>query len=344
MARPARRRAVPVLTGIGLVVFITAAVVGTHLFGAHPGATDATAPAHRAPPPTQRAHPPKATRAVPAWANAAASVAPTVPGPLAGRVVVLDPGHNGGNAGAATTIGQMVWNGRDAETCDTAGTETDAGYPESRFNFAVATLARADLEAEGATVILTRPNDTGVGPCVTERAAIGNVAHADAVVSIHADGGPATGRGFALLLPVDDGVNAAVVGASEVLGIDVRNAFLPATDMPISDYDGVYGLQSRDDLAGVNLTTVPKVFIECGNMRNTADATLLADPAWQARAARGIARGITVFLVTPPPHSAAPRQPASPRRVVPTRSMDRSGAEAVVLPHSSSPGSSGKGG
>ncbi len=302
MARPNRRRAVPVLTGIGVVVFIVAAVVGSHLFGTHPTATDPTSSAHPIPPPTQRAHPPKAARAVPAWAHAAASVATTDPQALAGRVIVLDPGHNGGNPGAAATIAQRVWNGREPEACDTTGTETDAGYPESRFNFAVATLARADLEAEGATVILTRPNDTGVGPCVTERAAIGNAAHADAVVSIHADGGPASGRGFALLLPVDDGVNGAVIGPSQVLGIDLRNAFLPATGMPISDYDGVYGLQSRDDLAGTNLTTVPKVFLECGNMRNATDAALLTDPAWQSRAARGIARGITTFLVTPPPH------------------------------------------
>ena len=164
----------------------------------------------------------------------------------------------------------------------------------------MATLAQADLEAEGATVILTRTNDTGVGPCITERVAIGNRAGADAVVSIHADGGPASGRGFAVLLPVADGINAGVVGSSQTLGIDVRNAFLPATGMPISNYDGIYGLRPRDDLAGTNLTTVPKVFIECGNMRNATDASLLADPAWQARAAQGITEGIREFLTRPP--------------------------------------------
>ena len=48
--------------------------------------------------------------------------------------------------------------------------------------------------AEGATVVLTRTSNTGVGPCVTERAAIGNRARADAAISIHADGGPPGGR------------------------------------------------------------------------------------------------------------------------------------------------------
>ena len=45
--------------------------------------------------------------------------------------------------------------------------------------------------------------------------------------------------------------------------------------MPDSTYDGVDGLESRNDLAGLNLTTVPKVLIECGNMRDATDAALL---------------------------------------------------------------------
>ena len=48
----------------------------------------------------------------------------------------------------------------------------------------------------------------------------------------------------------------------------LRDAFAAGTAMPVSTYDGVDGLQPRDDLAGLNLTTVPKVLIECGNMRN----------------------------------------------------------------------------
>jgi N-acetylmuramoyl-L-alanine amidase len=41
---------------------------------------------------------------------------------------------------------------------------------------------------------------------------------------------------------------------------------------------------------------VPKVFIECANMRNGADAALIISPAWQAKAARAIAGGLTTFL------------------------------------------------
>jgi N-acetylmuramoyl-L-alanine amidase len=296
MGRAVRRRGVAGVTGLGVVVVVTAAVVGTHLFGTHPSTTGATGrPAEVA---TRHAsHPAQPSGAPTATATTTPTPRTTDPKPLAGRIVVLDPGHDGGNAAAASTIDRTVWNGRETEACDTTGTATNDGYPESRFNFAVAMLARADLEAEGAKVALTRTDDTGVGPCITQRTAIGNQAHADAVVSIHADGGPAYGRGYTLLLPVADGANAGVIGPSTTLGIDLRNAFLPATGMPISNYDGIYGLQSRDDLAGTNLTTVPKVFIECGNMRNATDAALLISPAWQMQAAQGIATGLENFVL-----------------------------------------------
>ena len=221
---------------------------------------------------------------------------PTARGTLDGKIVLVDPGHNGGNAGAPSIINRLIWNGRESETCDTTGTQTDGGYTEARFNWNVARYLTADLRAEGATVVLTRTSNTGVGPCVTRRAAIGNDAHADAGVSIHADGGPASGRGFAILEPVADGINNAIVRPSAVLGADLRSAFARGTHEPVSSYDGVDGVQPRDDLGGINLSTVPKVFIECANMRNAADATLLTSPAWQAKAARAMAAGLTTFL------------------------------------------------
>jgi N-acetylmuramoyl-L-alanine amidase len=221
---------------------------------------------------------------------------PTARGILDGKVVLVDPGHNGGNFTHPSVINRLIWNGREYETCDTTGTETDGGYTEALFNWHVALDLTADLRAEGATVVLTRTSNTGVGPCVTERAAIGNEAHANAAVSIHADGGPPGGRGFAILEPVADGINDAIVGPSAVLGADLRAAFEKGTGEPVSSYDGINGIQPRDDLAGINLSTVPKVFIECANMRNAADAALVTSARWQALAARAIAVGLAAFL------------------------------------------------
>ena len=111
-----------------------------------------------------------------------------------------------------------------------------------------------------------------------------------------ADGGPPDGRGFAILEPVADGINDAIIGPSATLGTDLRAAFAEGTGEPVRTYDGIDGIQPRDDLAGTNLSTVPKVFIECGNMRNVTDAGLIATASWQAMAARAIAAGLTTYL------------------------------------------------
>jgi N-acetylmuramoyl-L-alanine amidase len=216
--------------------------------------------------------------------------------PLAGEVVGIDPGHNGLNYSAPSFIDAPVFNGTGTEPCDTTGTATDSGYTEAQFNFNVATDLQADLQAEGATVVLTRPNNAGVGPCVTTRAAIVNDVHADVAVDIHADGGPSDGRGFTVLEPTADGPNDGVIASSASFAATLRNAFVAGTPMPVSDYDGIDGLQPRNDLAGLNLTTVPKVLIECGNMRNATDADLLVTPSFQQAAAAAMAQAITTYL------------------------------------------------
>ncbi len=215
---------------------------------------------------------------------------------LAGETVGIDPGHNGLNYTASQIIDQPVWNGQEDESCDTTGTETASGYTEAQYNFNVATYLEADLEAEGAQVVMTRPNNEGIGPCVTTRSAIINNAHADVAVDIHADGGPLSGRGFAVLEPVADGPNDAVIASSASFASILRNTFLADTGMPVSSYDGVDGLQSRDNLAGLNLTTVPKVLIECGNMQNPTDAAILVTTAFQQSAASAMAQAITTYL------------------------------------------------
>jgi len=214
-------------------------------------------------------------------------------------VVAVDAGHNGANSTNPGFINQAVYNGRNRESCDTTGASTAGGYTEAAFNWNVAVLLLAELRAQGATVVLTRTSNSGVGPCVNERAAIANQAHANAAVSIHADGGPPAGRGFAILEPVADSPNDGIITASRALGSDLRQAFAAGTGEPVSTYDGVDGIQPRDDLAGTNLSTVPKVFIECANMTNPTDAALVVDPAWQARAAAAIDRGLVSFLTAP---------------------------------------------
>ncbi|MEU9387633.1 N-acetylmuramoyl-L-alanine amidase [Streptomyces sp. NPDC048279] len=222
--------------------------------------------------------------------------------PLRGKVVLIDPGHNPGNFQHTSEINQQVDIGTNWKECDTTGTSTNAGYSEAQFTLDVADRLRALLEREGATVKMTHDGDKPAwGPCVTERAQIGNDAHADAAISIHADGAPEGDRGFHVILPAEVHSGAAdtrpIIGPSRTLGEHVESDFAKVTGSAPSNYvgDGT-GLDVRKDLGGLNLSTVPKVFIECGNMRDSKDAALLTSGAWRQKAAQGISEGIVSFL------------------------------------------------
>src|SRR2546421_12382886 len=117
--------------------------------------------------------------------------------PLLGKTIAVDPGHNGANWSHPAEIDRVVDAGGFRKACDTTGASTNDGYTEAAYNFDVAMRLARILRREGATVVLTRTSNDGVGPCIDERAAIGNDARADAAISIHADGGPPRGRGLA---------------------------------------------------------------------------------------------------------------------------------------------------
>lgn len=221
--------------------------------------------------------------------------------PLAGKTVVIDPGHNPGNARHTAEIGRQVDAGGFRKNCDETGTETNSGYTEAEFTVDVANRVRQVLVALGANVVFTWDNNRSWGPCVDERARIGNNAKADAVVSIHGDGATASGSGFHVIVPANvtsGGANTGpIVGPSRSLGDALAAAFAQSTGARPSDYVGQNGIDVRDDLGGLNLSTVPKVFIECGNMRNAGDAARMSDPLWRQKAGQGIAFGIRDFLM-----------------------------------------------
>ncbi|MEU4081456.1 N-acetylmuramoyl-L-alanine amidase [Streptomyces venezuelae] len=220
---------------------------------------------------------------------------------LAGRTVVIDPGHNSGNFRHSSEINQKVNIGTNRKECDTTGTSTNGGYTEASFTLDVSRRLRELLTARGAKVVLTHDADRAWGPCIDERAKIGNAARADAVVSVHADGSAVGHRGFHVILParVREGAadTAKIVGPSRELGERIATRFARATGTAPANYLGSgTGLDVRDDLGGLNLSTVPKVFVECGNMRDPKDAQLLTSATWRQRAAQGIADGIATYL------------------------------------------------
>jgi N-acetylmuramoyl-L-alanine amidase len=217
--------------------------------------------------------------------------------PLRGATIAVDPGHNGGNWAHPKEINRLVDAGTLRKACDTTGTATASGYREPAFTWDVATRLRRILRRAGANVVLTRQSNAGWGPCITERAAIGNRAHADAAVSIHADGGPPSGRGFHVIhAPSIRGLTDDVAKPSRCLALAMRHAYRVGTGLPYATYLGGDGLSARSDLGGLNLSDVPKVFVETGNMRSRADAAVLESPRFRERIARSIAAGLARFL------------------------------------------------
>lgn len=222
-------------------------------------------------------------------------------GSLKGKVVVIDPGHNPHNGEHGRDIARQVDIGNGRKECDTTGTSTNDGYAEASFTLDVARRARTLLRDAGAKVVFTQDGDRPYGPCVDERAGIGNKQHADAALSIHADGSDAGNRGFHVILPARvtarPAATAPIVAPSRKLGERLAGRFRAVTGSAPSNYIGHgTGLDVRSDLGGLNLSTVPKVFIECGNMRDPEDAAQLTDAKWRQKAARGITEGITDFL------------------------------------------------
>jgi N-acetylmuramoyl-L-alanine amidase len=216
--------------------------------------------------------------------------------PAAGKVVVLDPGHNGANAANPAQINKQVPAGRgQMKACNTTGTATNNGYPEHAFTWDVSTRVRDLLTAKGIKVVLTRPNDTGVGPCVDERAAVGNREKADAVISIHADGSTSPGaHGFHIAYSAPP-LNQMQGEPSTRLASTLRDG-LASAGFATSTYIGKAGLSPRPDLGGLNLSERPAVLVECGNMRNATEAATLSSPEGRQRYASAIAAATIAYL------------------------------------------------
>lgn len=232
---------------------------------------------------------------------AAVSVSPAhaAPSNIAGMIVFLDPGHQGSMEG----MSRQVPNGRGGtKDCQASGTSTDDGFAEHTFNWDTTLLIRQLLSQYGVRTAMSRGDDTGPGPCVDQRAQMANSLQPNATVSIHADGGPATGRGFHVLYS-NPPLNQAQAGPSVKLAQTMRDQ-LVASGIPTANYIGSNGLDGRSDIAGLNLAQYPSILVECGNMKNPADSALMKTPEGQQKYAEAVVKGIVAFLATQPARSA----------------------------------------
>ena len=232
--------------------------------------------------------------------STAAVPASAAPVSIAGMIVFLDPGHNGAND---ASISRQVPTGRGGtKDCQASGTSAGDGYPEHTFTWETTLRIRQELSALGVRTAMSRGDDTGLGPCVDERATMANAIKPDAIVSIHADGGPATGRGFHVNYSAPP-LNDVQKGPSVQFAQIMRDQ-LQASGLTPANYIGQGGLLPRSDIAGLNLAQYPSVLVELGNMKNPADAALIESPEGRQKYADAVVRGIAGFLGSRPQRTA----------------------------------------
>ncbi|MBY6680070.1 N-acetylmuramoyl-L-alanine amidase [Rhodococcus sp. BP-316] len=236
----------------------------------------------------------------------AAAIPVTPDAPLAGTVIFLDPGHQG--TGHEENLAAQVDDGRGGtKDCQTSGMTALGGTPEHTIVWDVSQLVASRLESLGAEIVLSRPDDTGWGGCITDRARAASASGAAVAVSVHADSTSLRSddahHGFHVIVPAlpvpSADVDEVQSGEGRRASTAMRDAYERAGFTP-ANYAGVDGLQVRSDVAAPALTTVPVVFLEMGNGSNPSDAAELESAEGRASHAAAIATGIVDFVAGRP--------------------------------------------
>lgn len=152
------------------------------------------------------------------------------------------------------------------------------------------------LEARGASVVLTRDSDDGVGPCVDERGKSG--AKGDVLVSIHANGSTDTSTRGWFVIYAQAPLNAAQDEPSRLLASYVAQA-LTVQGFPTNPL-GPY--TPRKDIATINHSTSPVVMVELLEMKNPEEAALAQSPEGQDRYASALVSGLEHWAADPRRH------------------------------------------
>ncbi len=214
--------------------------------------------------------------------------------------MVLDAGHQLGNRNYPRKINRPVPAGGFKKPCNTTGTATRSGVPEATVVWWVVLLVRERLERRDARVILTRDSNRNDrwGPCVDKRGRAGNKAAADLKLSVHADGSYSSGaRGFHVIRPSDRRPWTHDIHDSSRRLARAARAELRAAGVPVANYvAGGTGIDVRSDLATLNLSDVPTVMVELGNMKQRADARRLTSAKGRRTYARALVAAAVSFL------------------------------------------------
>lgn len=180
--------------------------------------------------------------------------------PLQGRLIVLDPGHGGVDAGA---IGSQ-------------------GGREKEINLAVSLKLKKKLEAAGAHVIMTREEDKYVS--LYERAAIANNAGSIITLSIHCNFHPDSRvNGFEVFYHPDRKDSAALGKAI------FEHVMRQVKIKPLA-------VKTSKDLVLTRETQMATVLIEMGFLSNRQEESIMKTEQFQDKIAEGIFQGVCAYL------------------------------------------------
>jgi len=204
--------------------------------------------------------------------------------PISGANVVLDPGHGGTESGAIGPTGLL----------------------EKDVNFAVTEDVQHLLEAQGATVVLTRTGD--YNPTLKTRAKIAVDLHPEVFVSIHhnaAPDGPSDVPGNETYYQIASADSKRLAG---LIWEEQTAAFTPYDVAWVADTDhgAKYRPGSRGgDYYGIlrNAAGVTTVLSEAAFISNPPEERLLTDPAFRHAEAEAISRAIVRYVTTDDPGS-----------------------------------------
>ena len=184
-------------------------------------------------------------------------------GTLAGKLIVIDPGHGGSSTGAL-----------------------GGNSMEKNITLAISLKLRAVLESYGARVVMTRDNDTDVDLYARPRMA--NELRADLFVSIHNDSFTSNVRGTTTYYHKGD-QNA------HALALAVQREIMAVSGIPskgaLSD-----GVLYQNGLAVLRDSRMPAILVEVAYISNFTDRSHLLDPNFQSRIAAAITRGVRAYV------------------------------------------------
>ena len=246
-------------------------------------------------------------------------LAPTGSGLLDGKVIAIDPGHSGKYDTALLYRTMVSYFGAGRRPCQNAGsTALGKAATEAELTWDVASRVAPILRARGATVLLTRPDNEGFGPCNDERAQIANRGGANLLISIHGDGNDvATYRGFFVEYSETMVGGEQVARESKAAASVLVAAVAAHSTIPISNYvGGGRGTRANSNTLGVlnTMQSGPAVLIEMGNIVQTPDWSILSTEEGRQAFAEGVAAGAGNIVLTPTPASATPAPTPTPTK------------------------------